>query len=154
LTAIVPSLPRVALLFVNVNGQFTPPCPTSPLAFQSMVEPESVPEPDPVTLMLLAQVAVNDTVALEALTGVTVYFKFPHPAAGVDAVTDCHVPAKASTETVGVLGEVGVDEEDVSFLLVSRSQPAASAHAKRSAAATVDFMILIIVTYDSVLYGL
>src|SRR5262252_8204651 len=126
--AIVPSVPSVALLFVNVNGQFTPPWPTRPDADQSMVDPANVPDPEPVTVMFAAQVAVNVTFALDVLTGVTVYFRLPQPVGGVDALTDCQVPANASIDVVGVVGEVGVEVEDVSFL-VNKSQPAASIHA-------------------------
>src|ERR1051325_11245582 len=103
----LPSVPSVALLLVNENGQFTPPWPTSPLALQLIVWPESVPDPEPVTLMLDAHVAVNVTFALVVLSGVTVYFRLPHPDGGVDAVTDCQEPANASIDAVGVVGDVG-----------------------------------------------
>ena len=69
---VLPSDASTALLFENVNGQFTPPWPTSPDALQSISEPLSVPDPAPVTVMFDAHVAVNDTLALVELTGVTV----------------------------------------------------------------------------------
>jgi hypothetical protein len=94
--------------------------------------------------MLLAHVAVNDTFALVAVVGVTVYFRFPHPVAGVAAVTDCHVPANASIFTV--LGPVGFSLS--SDFLLSRSHPAARTEAAMIAATRLDFMILLIVTYD------
>ena len=75
-----------------------------------MTLPLSVPAPDPVTLMLLAQVAVNVTLALDEAVGVTVYLKLPQPVAGVDGVSEDHVPANASTVVVGVVGVVGVGE--------------------------------------------
>src|SRR5436309_11347822 len=143
------SAPSVALLLVNENGQFTPPWPTRPLAAQLMVWPDSVPAPDPVTVMLLAHVAVNVTLALVVPVGVTVYFRLPHPVAGVEAVTDCHVPAKSSADVVGV-GVVGV----LGFFFDKRSQPDAASAAIMSAGRRVDFMILLIVTYDAVLYDL
>ena len=62
----------VAVLLVNVKGQFTPPWATRPLAFQLIADPDSVPDPEPDTLMLLAQVAVNDTFAVVVVVGVTV----------------------------------------------------------------------------------
>src|SRR5262245_52501501 len=114
-----------------------------------MTFPGSVPVPDPVTVMLVAHVAVNETFALVAVVGVIVYFKLPHPLAGVVAVTDCQVPANASIDVVVVVvGPVGVLED---FLLM-RSHPAASTHVTTNAAARQDFMIVLIVTYDAFLY--
>ena len=78
--------------------------------------------------MLPAQVAVNVTFALVAVVGVTVYFRLPHPVAGVDGVTEAHVPANASTEVAS--GGRRVGEVGLSFL-VRRSQPVVSAHAQR-----------------------
>src|SRR4030095_6664034 len=118
------------------------------LALQLIADPDSVPDPEPVTVMLVAQVAVNETFALVAFVGVTVYLRLPQPVAGVLAVADCHVPANASMEVVGV-GLVGVS---VLSFLPMRSHPAASMDAATSAAAKVDFMILLIVTYDAFLY--
>src|SRR3954454_10425588 len=141
----------------KLNGQFTPPWPTRPVALQLIADPLSVPEPEPVTVMLLAQVAVNETLALDEVVGVTVYFTLPQPVGVVEALTDVQVPANASSETVGVVGDVGVvDESDeVSlFLPGSRSQPAADIERRRMTTAVRDFMILLIVAYDSVLYGL
>src|SRR5689334_3673371 len=120
---VAPSAPSSALLLANVNGQFTPPCETRPLELQLMAEPDSVPDPDPVTLMLLAQVAEKLTLALLVVVGVTVYLKLPHPVGGVLAVTDCHVPAKESIDADGVVG-VGVVGAVVLFLFENRSQPA------------------------------
>src|SRR6185437_12183012 len=99
----------VALPLFNVNGQLTPPWPTRPVAVQFSVEPDNVPEPEPVTLMLPPHVAANVTFALVVLSGITVYLRFPQPVGGVDAVTDDQVPAKTSMLTVGV-GEVGEEE--------------------------------------------
>ena len=79
---------------------------------------------------------MNDTFALVAVVGVTVYLRLPQPVAGVLAVTDCHVPANESSEVE--VGEVG---DSVVVFLESRSHPAAMAHATTSAAATLDFMI-------------
>jgi hypothetical protein len=108
---------------------------------------------------------VNDTLAAVAVVGVTVYLRFPHPVAGVLAVTDCQVPANASIDTVGVVvvgvGVVGVVELS---LFGRRSQPAAASEAAKSttrtngraddtprAALVPDFMFLLIVTYDFLL---
>src|SRR3954471_8269702 len=113
----LPSLPSVALLLVNVNGQFTPPCATSPLALQLIADPDNVPVPAPVTVMFDAQVAVNETLALDAVVGVTVYLRLPQPVGGVVAVPDCQEPANASIEVED--GDVGVSPA-LSFLL-SRS---------------------------------
>jgi hypothetical protein len=135
------------VLFENENGQFTPPWPTRPVALHVMVDPDSVPLPDPDTLMLLAQVAVNVTLALLVPVGVTVYFKFPQPLAEMVGVADCQVPANASMGTLGpdgVVGDVGVvDVEDELVLLDDRkSHPAASPHASTMAATVrVAFMI-------------
>jgi hypothetical protein len=134
-----------ALLLLKVNGQFTPPWDTRPLELQLRASPASVPLPEPVTVMLLAHVAVNDTFALVAVVGVTVYFRLPHPVAGVATATDCQVPANSSIFTV--LGPVGVSLLLSDFLL-SRSHPAARIEAAMSAATTLDFMIFLIVTYD------
>src|SRR6185436_1016529 len=124
---ICPVASSVALLLVNVNGQFTPPWPTSPLAVQLIVFPLNVPEPDPVTVMLPAHVAVNDTFAVDVPVGVTVYFRLPQPVGGVDGVTEVQEPANASTVVVGVgLGDVGLP---VLSFLFSKSQPVVSAHA-------------------------
>jgi hypothetical protein len=63
----------------------------------------------------------------------------PHPVAGVDGVTEAHVPTNASTEVAG-LGEVG---EVVLSFLVRRSQPVVSAHAHattKNAAAAGSFI--------------
>ena len=62
----------VAVPFVKLNGQFTPPWPTSPFALHASELPESVPVPDPVTAMLPPQVPANVTFADDELTGVTV----------------------------------------------------------------------------------
>jgi hypothetical protein len=151
-TTVLASVPGVALPFVNVNGQFTPPCDTRPLALQLIAEPDRVPAPDPVTVMLLAQVAVNDTLAALVVVGVTVYLRLPHPVAGVLAVTDCQVPANASMETVGVPG-VGLVGVVVLVLLENMSQPAVMAQARTNATARLvqDFMFFLIVTYDFLL---
>jgi hypothetical protein len=50
---------------------------------------------------------VKVTFALEAVVGVTVYFRLPHPVGGVDDVIEAQVPANASTVVVGVVGDVG-----------------------------------------------
>ena len=71
--------------------------------------------PPPLTLMLPPHVAANETVALEVLTGVTVYRTFPHPVAGVEADADDQVPANVSMPTAGE-GDVG-EEEDESFFI-------------------------------------
>jgi hypothetical protein len=60
------------VLLLKVNGQFTPPWPTRPLALQVMALPASVPFPEPFTVMLLAHVAENVTFALLVPVGVTV----------------------------------------------------------------------------------
>jgi hypothetical protein len=79
----------------------------------------------------------------------------PQPVTGSEAVLDCHVPANAVMDVVGVVGEVGVelDPED-ELLLLRRSQPAVSAHASPRARAVRDFMFFLIVTYHFLLYGL
>jgi len=92
------------------------------------------------TLMLLAQVAVKLTFALLVPVGVTVYLRLPQPVTGRAEFVDCQVPANASIDVVGPLGDVGVDE--LSFLF-KRSHPAASAHATTSAEAKVDFMFFL-----------
>ena len=102
----------VAVPLVRVNGQLTPPWLTSPLADQLSVEPEIEPVPAPLTLMLPPHVAVNETVAVDELAGVTVYWTLPQPVAGVEALTDDQVPAKVSIPTVGD-GDVGVEDERV-----------------------------------------
>jgi hypothetical protein len=171
---VVPSLPNVAVLLAKANGQFTPPWETRPLALQLMAEPASVPDPDPVTVMLLAQVAVKDTLAALVVVGVTVYLRLPHPVGGVLAVTDCQVPANASIEADGVVGLVGVLVELLSCF-EKRLQPAVASEAARRATTTpceraargsaerhprgaaprrrllLDFMIFLIVTYDFLL---
>src|SRR6185436_13515027 len=93
----------VALLLVKENGQLTPPWPTRPVALQFKVDPESVPVPVPLTVMLPAQVPLNCTFALVAVSGVTVYFTLPHPVAGLAAVTEAQLPANALIVTVGVV---------------------------------------------------
>jgi len=100
--------------------------------------------------MLVAHVAVNETLALVVVVGVTVYFRLPQPVAGVDAVTDCQVPANASMETVGVPG-VGLVGVVVLVLLENMSQPAVVAQARTNATAKLDFMFFLIVTYDFLL---
>src|SRR5258707_8862453 len=127
-----PAASSVALLFVKVNGQFTPPWPTRPLADQLIVEPDSVPEPDPVTVMLPAHVPAKVTFALDAAVGVTVYFTLPHPVGGVDGVIEAHVPANASSDVAGPVGEVG---EDDGLFFVKRAHAGVSAHASAKAAA-------------------
>lgn len=137
----------VAVLFENVKGQLTPPWPTRPVALQVIVDPDKVPLPDPETLMLLAHVAVKVTLALLALTGVTVYFRFPHPAGGTVADADCQVPANASIATPGpdgVVGDVGVEVvvDELVLLDDRKSHPVASPHASTMAATVrVAFMI-------------
>lgn len=139
----------MAVLFENVNGQFTPPWPTRPVALQVIVDPESVPLPEPDTLMLLAQVAVNVTLALSVPTGVTVYLRLPHPEGGTVTAADCQVPANASIPTLGLegaVGDVGVDADVVDDELLlfgdSKSQPAARPQASTMAAKVrVAFMI-------------
>jgi hypothetical protein len=109
-----------------------------------MTESVRVPDPDPVTVMLPAHVAVNETLALDEVVGVTVYFRLPHPVGGVDAVTDDHVPAKASmlVDPVGLVG-------DLSFF-DSRSQPVVSAQDSTKRAAVVrSFIDLPYRRYDS-----
>ncbi len=96
---IPPEASSVALPFVNVNGQLMPPCPTSPWAVHSSVEPLTLPVPVPFTCMAPAQVPAKVTFAAEVFNGVTVYFKLPHPVAGVPADADDQVPANASSET-------------------------------------------------------
>ena len=119
----------VAVPLVSVKGQFTPPCETSPLAVQLSVDPEIEPVPPPLMLMLPPHVAANETVALEVLTGVTVYWTFPQPVAGVEGERDDQVPANVSMPTAGD-GDVGEEEEDESFFIVSsRLQPVVRAHA-------------------------
>ena len=114
-------MPSVALLLVKVNGQFTPPWATRPLAPQSITLPLKVPAPDPDTLILLAHVAVKVTAALVAVVGVIVYLTLPHPEAGVEAVAEDQVPAKASID-VAPDGDVGVDASELlSFFPVRRS---------------------------------
>src|SRR5689334_9201192 len=128
----LPSAPSVARLLVKVNGQFTPPCETSPLALQLIVSPDNVPAPDPLTEMLLALVAV---------VGVTVYLTLPHPVAGFETVIDDHVPANASSEAPGVVGLVGLSVLSLSLPPRNgRSQPAATRHASRQMAANRDFI--------------
>jgi hypothetical protein len=119
--------------------------------------PLNVPAPDPLTVMLLAHVAVNVTAALVVVVGVTVYLTLPQPLAGVDAVEEDQVPANASIDVDpdGLVGDVVVSES-LSFLPVRferTSQPAVRTQASSSAVLTLDFMILLIVTYDPVLYG-
>src|SRR5689334_18510285 len=101
-----------------------------------MAEPESVPLPEPVTVMLPAQVAVKETLALVEVVGVTVYLRLPHPVAGVEAVTDCQVPANWSSDAPGV-GDVGVEVASL-VLLVNKSQPAVMAQARTSAAVRLE----------------
>ena len=81
--------------------------------------------------MLPPHVAANETVALEELAGVTVYWTFPQPVAGVEAVTDDQVPAKVSMPTAGD-GDVG-EEDDESFLssLIEDEQAAARGEGAR-----------------------
>lgn len=136
-----------------MNGQFTPPWPTRPLALQVIVCPLSVPAPEPVTVMLPAHVAVNDTFALDAVVGVTVYFRLPHPVGGVDALADVHVPANASIEAVGAVGPVGVSSASSFSLRLSRLHPDAAIESSTMSARVLDFMILLIVAYHSGLYG-
>jgi hypothetical protein len=122
----------VAVPLVSVKGQFTPPCETSPLAVQLSVDPEIEPVPPPLMLMLPPHVAANETVALEVLTGVTVYWTFPQPVAGVEGERDDQVPANVSMPTAGD-GDVGEEEEDESFfILSSRLQPVVRVHASAS----------------------
>jgi hypothetical protein len=128
-----PGVSCVALLLAKVNGQLTPPWATRPLALQLIVDPDSVPEPEPFTAMLLAQVAVKLTFALVAVVGVIVYFRLPHPVGGVLAVTDCQVPAKVSSDAVaGVVGDVGVEGVSVAAFFGRRSHPAVARHATKS----------------------
>src|SRR6185436_17377818 len=91
------------------------------------------------------------------VVGVIVYLTLPHPDAGVEAVADDQVPANASID-VEPDGDVGVVASEFLSFLPDRkpgmSQPAVRTQASRSAVLTLDFMILLIVTYDSVLYGL
>ena len=70
------------MLLVKVNGQFTPPCATRPLADQLSVDPEIGARPPPVTVMLPAQVAVNDTFALDGCSGRDGVLTLPHPVGG------------------------------------------------------------------------
>jgi len=150
----------VAVLLLNENGQFTPPCPTRPLALHVITFPDSVPLPEPFTLKALAHVAANTTVALLAPVGVTVYVRLPQPVTGSDvaADADCHVPAKAVIDVVGVVGvvgEVGVElDPEGELLLLKGSHPAVNRHARASADASLDFMFFLIVTYHFFLYGL
>jgi hypothetical protein len=106
--------------------------------------------------MELAQVAANTTVALFVPVGVTVYVRLPQPVTGSDvaAVADCHVPAKAVIDVVGVVGEVGVELDVEDELWLKRSHPAVNRHARASAETSVDFMFFLIVTYHFFLYGL
>src|SRR5262245_36360421 len=113
----------VALLLVNEKGQLTPPWPTRPVALQLSVEAESVPVPVPLTVMLPAQVPLNCTFALVAVSGVTVYFTLPQPVAGFTGVTDDQLPANAFIVTDGLEGDVGVVDSPSSFFLLNRSQP-------------------------------
>src|SRR5436190_4982653 len=149
---VLASVPGVALPLVNVNGQLTPPCDTRPLALQLMTEPDSVPAPEPVTVMLLAHVAVNDTLAALVVVGVTVYLRLPQPVWGVLAATDCQVPAKASIETVGVV-DVGLVGAVVLSFFANMSQLVVMAQASMKATARLvrDFMFPLIVTYDFLL---
>jgi hypothetical protein len=82
------------------------------------------------------------TAALVVLVGVTVYCTLPQPVAGVDAVTEFHVPANALRDTVGADGDVGLVlvELPLPVRFDSTSQPAANVQA-RSSPAMVDFMI-------------
>jgi hypothetical protein len=133
----------VALLFVKLNGQFTPPCETRPFALQLIASPDNVPAPDPLTAMLPAHVAVNVTFALVAVVGVIVYFRFPHPVAGFDTLIDDHVPANASSEVVGLVGLVGLPVSSLSLSFPprkGRSHPAEKRDARRHAAANLDFI--------------
>jgi hypothetical protein len=132
-TVISAALSLVALPLVNVNGQFTPPWPTSPCAAQLSDEPDNVPVPVPLTLIPPPHVATNVTFADVALTGVTVYLTLPQPVDGVDAAAEVQTPANASMPTVGV-GDVGVGLELLSLLLLSRPQPAVSVAASAAAA--------------------
>jgi hypothetical protein len=143
----------VALLLVKLNGQLTSPWLTRPFALQLIDDPDSVPAPEPITLMLPAQVAENVTFAADVVVGVTVYFRFPQPVGGVEGLIDVHVPANASRVAVELLGDVGVLDEPSFFLPPSRSHPAVRAHANARVTASLDFMIVLIVTYDFVLYG-
>jgi hypothetical protein len=128
-TTTLPVESFVAVPFVSVKGQFTPPCETSPLAVQLSVDPAIEPVPPPLTLMLPPHVAANETVALEVLTGVTVYWTFPQPVAGVEGETDDQVPANVSMPTADD-GDVGEEEDDeLSFILSSKLQPIARVHA-------------------------
>src|SRR5262249_62267042 len=69
------------------------------------------------------------------------------PVGGVAGVAGCEVAASGSVEVVGGgLGGVVV------LFLISRPHPAARAHATGRAAAKLDFMIPLIVTYDALLY--
>ena len=119
----------VAVPFDSVNGQLTPPWLTRPLADQLSVDPEIDPVPAPFTLIVPPQIAVNDTVPLDELTGVTVYWTLPQPVAGVDALTDDHVPAKASIPTVGD-GDVEVRTRTRPSWRSRSEQLAATTHAQ------------------------
>ena len=138
------------MLLVKLKGQFTPPWPTRPVALHATAEPLSVPDPEPVTAMFPAHVAENVTLALDGVVGITVYFRLPHPVAGVDGVTDVHVPANASSDAPGD-GEVGV--EVVLSFLFRRSHPVINTAAATMKALNRDFMIVLIVTYHFDLYG-
>src|SRR5919112_3391288 len=124
----------VALPLVRANGQFTPPWLTRPVAVQLSVDPESVPVPEPVTLMLPPQVPEKVTFAVDVLSGITVYFTLPHPVAGVDGVTDDHVPANTSMLTDGD-GAVGDSEPSPFLSRFNRSHPAVSSEARTNAVA-------------------
>ena len=92
------------------------------------VEPDSVPVPEPVTLMLPPQVPEKVTFAVDVVNGITVYLTLPQPVAGVEGVTDDQLPANTSMLTDGE-GDVG-DPPESSFLsLLNKLQPAVSTDA-------------------------
>jgi hypothetical protein len=82
--------------------------------------------------------------------------RFPQPVTGrvVAAVVDCHVPAKAVIDVVGVVGEVGVEVPFEALSWLSKSHPAVRTQATARAEAILDFMFFLIVTYHFFLYGL
>src|SRR5687768_1447153 len=106
--------------------------------------------------MLPAHVPLNVTFALVVVVGVIVYFRLPQPVAGFAVPSEDHVPANASIDVVGPVGPVGFEVSSLSLSLPprkGRSQPAENRHARTHAAANRDFILVLIVTYDAVLYG-
>lgn len=134
-TVITPGVPdSAAFPLGKEKGQLTLPWLTSPWAVQFSAAPEIVPVPVPFTWILPAQVALNVTLALVAVTGVTVYLRLPHPVGGVVAVVEDQVPAKVSMLAVGPDGDVGVPPPESFFLPSKRLQAASPAASAKTAA--------------------